>query len=161
MIVREITEEIWNTIKPESDKHTKYSYIKKLPIKSDFIEKYFFKAEFTTWSTNERRPYCRLLENLGPIIDENNYAKVIPLIQGISPEKYPMQAFEQAQKLAEEFEAKLEEEKKVRTVLTEEDLVFTIDGPGAQALDDALSFKQIEPNKYRLGIHIADVASLI
>jgi exoribonuclease R len=48
-----------------------------------------------------------------------------------------------------------------RLDLTESDLVFTIDGPGAQALDDAISFKQLSDERFQVSIHIADVATLI
>ena len=43
----------------------------------------------------------------------------------------------------------------------QEELIFSIDGPTTQALDDAISITKLSENNYRLGIHIADVASLI
>jgi ribonuclease R len=40
-------------------------------------------------------------------------------------------------------------------------LVFTIDGEETRAFDDAISLKEISPGRYRVGIHISDVANVI
>ncbi|XP_061168138.1 helicase with zinc finger domain 2-like [Saccostrea echinata] len=50
---------------------------------------------------------------------------------------------------------------KPREVLAEDHQAFTIDPPGSKDLDDALSVKKIEDNCYQIGVHIADVASVI
>ena len=53
-----------------------------------------------------------------------------------------------------------EDEKKIRTNLTNQ-CIFSIDPTTARDLDDALSIDQIGKNKYRVGIHIADVAHFV
>ena len=63
-------------------------------------------------------------------------------------------------KITEEFPKTLEDSLTIREDKQEE-LIFTIDGPTTQALDDAISITKLSENNYRLGIHIADVASLI
>lgn len=73
---------------------------------------------------------------------------------------YPYNALTQAKTIEETFDSILEEQLKSRKDIQDE-LVFTIDKAGAQALDDAFSFSEISPNTYRVGIHIADVASLV
>ncbi|XP_062574961.1 helicase with zinc finger domain 2-like isoform X5 [Saccostrea cucullata] len=50
---------------------------------------------------------------------------------------------------------------KLREVLAEDHQAFTIDPPGSKDLDDALSIKNIGDNCYEIGVHIADVASVI
>ncbi|XP_062574957.1 helicase with zinc finger domain 2-like isoform X1 [Saccostrea cucullata] len=50
---------------------------------------------------------------------------------------------------------------KPREVLAEDHQPFTIDPPGSKDLDDALSIKKIEDTCYEIGVHIADVASVI
>ncbi len=42
-----------------------------------------------------------------------------------------------------------------------DELVFTIDKPSAQALDDAISVIEVDEHTLKVVIHIADVASLI
>lgn len=49
----------------------------------------------------------------------------------------------------------------IRENLADELLVFTIDPPGSKDLDDALSVRKIEDSCYEIGIHIADVASVL
>ena len=39
--------------------------------------------------------------------------------------------------------------------------VFSIDPKGAKDLDDALSIEKIDENKFRVGIHIADVSYFV
>lgn len=91
MLVRDIAPEVFETIKDESE-YLSFSYIKKPKINPKFVEKQFFKAEFTDWSPNERNPYCKIIEDLGPIFDEKNGRRVIALNQGISQEMYPRDA---------------------------------------------------------------------
>lgn len=159
MLVRDIKPEVYEGIRDQSQLET-YSHVVRTQIESKFVERYFFKAEFMSWSPFEMAPYARIIENLGPIYDLDNYKKIVMLNQGISQEMYPFNALTQAKTIEETFDSILEEQLKSRKDIQDE-LVFTIDGAGAQALDDGLSFSEISPNTYRVGIHIADVASLV
>ncbi len=40
-------------------------------------------------------------------------------------------------------------------------MVFTIDPPGCQDMEDALSLKYLGPSLYQVGIHISDVSSFM
>jgi exoribonuclease R len=89
MIVRDITPEVFQTIKVDTEFLGSYSYIRKSAIDPKYLEKHFFKAEFLTWEVNEVSPYCKIVEDLGPLFEESNYRKRIMLNQGISEEMYP------------------------------------------------------------------------
>ena len=54
----------------------------------------------------------------------------------------------------------IKKEAKTRRNLTNQP-IFTIDGKNARALDDAISVEKLSDDHFRVGIHIADVASLI
>lgn len=73
---------------------------------------------------------------------------------------YPYHALQQCKEITEAFPETLEAQSAKRKDLREE-LVFTIDSPSAQALDDAISMAEVAPGVYRVDIHISDVASLI
>ena len=160
MLVHEIKPELYELIKDENEVHA-YSYIKRSQVSQQYIQRHFFKAEFTTWSTHEYMPYCLLVEDLGPILDKVNYKKVLLMYAGISEEMYPVQAMAEAKRINEVYdEFLLPQQLHVRKEFSK-DLVFTIDKSTAQALDDAISFSQVRPGFYRLAIHISDVASLV
>ena len=74
---------------------------------------------------------------------------------------YPKSAIAETEQIQQEFDEKIKEEMENRTKYLEDSLVFTIDGPGTRAFDDAVSIQELEPGRYRLGIHISDVAQII
>lgn len=137
MLVSDIRPELYQAIRPEGE-IMNFSYIKRSKVDSRFVERHFFKADFTTWSAFEPNPYCTLKEDLGPIYDIANYKKIILLNQNISQEMYPHAALQQAENITEQFDGMLEMDMGERKDLLDQ-LVFTIDSPGAQALDDAIS----------------------
>jgi len=105
-----------------------YSVIGKSKVSDEFVQRHFFKAEFTTWSAFEHMPYCKLTSHIGSILDETVYKKTLLENQGISEESYPFKALEQAKDIDASFEEKvLPKERGERSDLKEE-LVFTIDG---------------------------------
>ncbi|XP_048757563.2 helicase with zinc finger domain 2-like [Ostrea edulis] len=55
----------------------------------------------------------------------------------------------------------LESAEELREHVADDLMVFTIDPPGSKDLDDALSVKKIGEDRYEVGVHIADVASIV
>ncbi len=41
------------------------------------MDNIFFRARFINWTPYQQYPYCKILEELGPIDDPHNYGKVI------------------------------------------------------------------------------------
>lgn len=71
--------EVFKAVKLESDFLEVYSYIRRSEVDPKYLEKHFFKAEFLNWEANEYNPYCKVIEDLGPMYDEANYRKIIML----------------------------------------------------------------------------------
>jgi exoribonuclease R len=155
-IVREIEPELMSEISNEPS----YQYFLQSPIKQDFIDRRFFRAQFTNWSEYESYPYCQLVEDLGPAYDELNYRKVVMIKEGINPEMYPKQAINECKKMAENFEYKILSELNFRSDWQDQ-LTFSIDGKGTQAVDDAITFEQLPDSLYKVTVHISDVAALV
>lgn len=139
LIVHEIDPEVWQLIKDDSEIGG-YSVIARSKVSEEFVQRHFFKAEFTTWTAYEHMPYCKLTVHIGSILDETVYKKTLLENQGISEEAYPFRAMEQAKEIEATFDEQvLPKEKAERSDLSDE-LVFTIDGAQTQAFDDAISF---------------------
>ena len=140
MVVRDFSPEVFDKIKDENE-YLGFSYVKKSKINKDYVEKHFFKAEFAGWSRHERNPYCKVTEYLGPIFDEKSYRTVLALNQGISQEMYPKNAITEVEQIEQDFDEKVNQDLETRKKYLEDSLVFTIDGPGTRAFDDAVSIK--------------------
>ena len=83
MIVRDCDPKLFKFIKNE-DVKPPFSYLKTSTIQSKYLETHFFRAQFLGWSKYERYPYCSLIEEIGPILNELNYKQITMLEQGIS-----------------------------------------------------------------------------
>ena len=73
------------------------------------------------------------------------------------PTEYTPEAIKEAENMPSEISSK---DKVGRLDLTGE-TIFTIDGPDARDLDDAVSIKKRADGTYRLGVHIADVGNYV
>lgn len=91
MLVRDMCHDVYDEIKCQNE-HKDYSHVVGSKIQSKFVEKFFFKAEFISWSAFEYAPYALLTAVLGPVFDETNYKKAALMNQGISQEMYPSSA---------------------------------------------------------------------
>jgi ribonuclease R len=79
---------------------------------------------------------------------------------GITFDKFSPQIDREANRLKGDFQALIKRELRTRRDLSSLP-VLTIDGKNSRALDDAISLESLPDEKFRIGIHISDVAALI
>ena len=112
-------------------------------------------VEITRWPEKRRNPEGRIVEILGYIGEKG--VDILSIIKQYKlPEDFPPNVKAYAEAIEQEV-SKEEIEKRVdlRNLNT-----FTIDGPDAKDLDDAVSIEKVGEN-YRLGVHIADVSHYV
>lgn len=73
------------------------------------------------------------------------------------PHEFPEEVKREAEAIPQEIQA---EDLQGRLDLRDQ-LIITIDGASAKDIDDAISLEKLEPDTYRLGVHIADVAHYV
>jgi len=108
-------------------------------------------VEITKWPERLRGPYGRVIEVLGPSgapgVDILALCKKYRL-----PEEFPPQVTAEVARLDEISAKDLEGRRDLRGLT-----MVTIDGEDAKDLDDAVSLEVLSKERYRLGVHIADV----
>ena len=112
------------------------------------------KVEAIIRRDGSSNPLCDVIRVFGDGESrEANYAAILAecgIIDEFTPDEINL-----AESLAEEpvsFDGRLD--------LTGE-TIFTIDGEGAKDLDDAISLRRLPGDKFRLGVHIADVSHYV
>jgi len=113
-------------------------------------------AEITKWPEKRRNPEGKIIEILGHKEDTGTDILAIIKKYGL-PEDFPEDVQREAERIPEEIS---EEEIKRRLDLRGKN-IFTIDGPDAKDLDDAISVEKLENGNYKLGVHIADVTHYV
>ncbi|MFA5095368.1 MAG: ribonuclease R [Candidatus Paceibacterota bacterium] len=114
-------------------------------------------AEIISWKDPLKAPEGKVIKILGKPGDNNAEMYAIALEKGFDSD-LPRKVEEEAQKIKalgvkdEDFAGRRD----FRKTLT-----FTIDPENAKDFDDAISFKEIEKDKYEIGIHIADVTHYV
>lgn len=109
-------------------------------------------VEITRWPEKRRNPEGKVIEILGNVGEKG--VDILSVIKEYKlPEEFPNKVKTQAQQIEESIrEEELQNRVDLRHLNT-----FTIDGPDAKDFDDAVSIEKIG-EKYRLGVHIADVS---
>lgn len=109
-------------------------------------------AEITAFPSARRGPLGRIVEVLGREGDPGVDMLALCRRYGLD-EDFPPEAVREAGAVPEEVSpSELEGRTDLRT-----ETIFTIDGPDAKDLDDAVSLVKLDGGRYRLGVHIADV----
>ncbi|MBM7624218.1 ribonuclease R [Sporohalobacter salinus] len=110
-------------------------------------------VKITRWPEERRNPEGKVVEILGnrgePGVDIEAIIRKFEL-----PKEFPKEVKEYVADISEEIP---DQEIKRRRDLRDIKMV-TIDGEDAKDFDDAVSIEQLDDNKVRLGVHIADVA---
>ncbi len=116
-------------------------------------------AKITGWKKEDWNPNGEIVEILGEKGDNNVEMRSIALEKGFSS-NFPVDTEREAEDLEKKQEEILKEEiwkrKDFRNIPT-----FTIDPEDAKDFDDAISFREISPNKVEVGVHIADVSHYV
>ena len=104
------------------------------------------------WGDRHRNPEGKIVDVLGLEGENDAEMHAIMLEYGLPykfPEKIELEAAEIPEKIPS---SEIKKRRDFRNILT-----LTIDPEDAKDFDDALSLEHIEDNKFRVGIHIADV----
>ena len=89
---------------------------------------------------------------------DDRFADILSIIESYElPEKFPDRVLKEAEYHGDVVK---EEDLEDRLDLRSE-LIFTIDGPYAKDLDDAISIKRLDNGNFELGVHIADVTHYV
>ena len=113
-------------------------------------------VEIKTWPEARRNPEGKVVEVLGYIGEKGT--DILSIIRQFKlPEQFPERIIDIASNIEQEISPRdMEGRTDLRNLKT-----FTIDGPDAKDLDDAISIEALENGNYSLGVHIADVAHYI
>ncbi len=113
-------------------------------------------VEITKWPRFKRNPEGRIVEILG-YINEKGVDILSVIRQFDLPEKFPKEVKDYVRNTKQEVsQDEIEKRVDLREMTT-----FTIDGPDAKDLDDAISIEKLENGNYKLGVHIADVSHYV
>lgn len=113
-------------------------------------------VEVTKWPEQRRNPEGKVIEILGYIGEKGT--DILSIIRQFKlPEEFPERIKEYALSIGQEISPKeMEGREDLRELKT-----FTIDGPDAKDLDDAISIEVLDNGNYNLGVHIADVSHYV
>lgn len=114
-------------------------------------------VEIVSWVDSKKAPLGKVVKILGRPGDNNTEMHSIAMEKGFDSE-LPQKVEEEAKKIKQSGikESDYVDRRDFRKTLT-----FTIDPSDAKDFDDAISFKEISPALYEIGIHIADVSHYV
>lgn len=113
-------------------------------------------ARITEWPANARNPFGEIVEVLGDQGDNETEMHAILAEFGL-PYKFTDEVEEEAARIGDRItEADIKMRRDFREVPT-----FTIDPADAKDFDDALSLRRISPDRWEVGVHIADVTHYV
>jgi len=113
-------------------------------------------VHITDWPEGSKNPIGKVKDILG-VQGENNTEMNAILADYGFPLSFPTAIEKEAEELSTQITAEeIAKRKDFRNKLT-----FTIDPFDAKDFDDAISFVQLEENKYEIGVHIADVTHYV
>ncbi|MGM0602963.1 MAG: ribonuclease R [Bacillota bacterium] len=116
-------------------------------------------AKITKWPEKNRNPEGEVVEILGfkndPGVDIEAIIRQLDL-----PGDFPADVLSSVEAIPDKADLSVLEKDEERVDLRDLKLV-TIDGADAKDLDDAVSIEKLSEDKYRLGVHIADVSHYV
>ncbi|MCB0331102.1 MAG: RNB domain-containing ribonuclease, partial [Bdellovibrionales bacterium] len=118
---------------------------------NNFLEHFEAKSNKQLAGAREEKCY-QFLRSIGWFHKNTN----LSFIRHALPREFSTELLQEAEKLRETAQGDREGRRDLTALQT-----FTIDDVDTEDMDDALSFERIEGGGYRIGIHIADVSSVI
>ena len=113
-------------------------------------------VEIVEWPEKANNPVGKVIDILGKPGQNDTEMHAI-LAQYDLPYKYPEAVVQYAEKISERIDEKeIAKREDFRNVFT-----ITIDPKDAKDFDDALSLRQLSPNQWEVGVHIADVTHYV
>lgn len=113
-------------------------------------------AQITDWPDSAKNPFGKIVEVLGKPESNDAEMKGILSLYGINY-TFPDEVLNEASRVSIQLdEEEIKRRRDFRDILT-----FTIDPVDAKDFDDAISFQKLDEKKYRIGVHIADVAHYV
>ena len=113
-------------------------------------------VEIVEWPEKANNPVGKVIDILGKPGQNDTEMHAI-LAQYDLPYKYPEAVVQYAEKISERIDEKeIAKREDFRDVFT-----ITIDPKDAKDFDDALSLRQLSPNQWEVGVHIADVTHYV
>lgn len=108
------------------------------------------------WPEKAKSPFAKILNVLGPAGDHDVEMHAILFEYGL-PYQFPKEVQNAAASISEGIsDEEVLKRKDFRGIST-----FTIDPVDAKDFDDALSFEYLNKDRYRIGVHIADVSHYV
>ena len=135
-----------------------FEFSRNIKIDPSNASSYIFVVVYINWTCNYP---------LGMVIDaihtEDSFDTGMRMLRMLHqvPLYYQRETVQQVEKLQASEDKLMEELTKGRQDFSETLRVFTIDPPGSRDLDDALSIEHLEDGMFRVGVHIADVTSVV
>jgi ribonuclease R len=113
-------------------------------------------VNITKWKHSGSLPICTIKKVLGKPGEHETEILAISEEFGIE-QHFPQEVTEEVKKMKLDIsKSELKKRKDFRETLT-----ITIDPHDAKDFDDAISFKELDENRFELGIHIADVSHFV
>lgn len=151
------------------DVHGSYGFVKPDDVKHSISDIFVSCGKFNGAQHNDK-VVCEIIRNSvkdnkpeGNIVKvicnkDDRFADILSVIEHYElPEVFP----DKVLKEAEYFGDRVKEEEIEGRVDLRDELIFTIDGPYAKDLDDAISIKRLDNGNIELGVHIADVTHYV
>jgi ribonuclease R len=113
-------------------------------------------VELLDWPTHVDNPFGQIIKVLGKAGEHNTEMHAIVAEFGFNTE-FNEATIEEAEAFPENLsENEINKRKDFRKTLT-----ITIDPADAKDFDDAISYREINPNNFEIGVHIADVSHYV
>lgn len=116
-------------------------------------------VELLPWTDPKKNPEGKILKIIGKKGEHNTEMEAIVIESGFE-NSFPKEVNDEAEKIAKEELARLDDEIAQRTDFRQV-TTFTIDPFDAKDFDDAISYKELSDGSCEIGVHIADVSHYV